>query len=51
MNYEAQVFVELIETGQTDHPHLEASVMEMKIIDEARRQTGIVFPADIIREQ
>ena len=51
MNYEAQVFVELIETGQTDHPHLEASVMEMKIIDEARRQTGIVFPADKIREQ
>lgn len=51
MNYEAEIFAELIKTQQTEHPYLEASLMEMKIIDEARRQTGIVFPADKIREQ
>lgn len=51
MKYETETFLELIGTNQADHPYLEASVIEMKIIDEARRQTGIVFPADKIREQ
>ena len=51
MKYETETFLELIGTNQVDHPYLEASVIEMKIIDEARRQTGIVFPADKIREQ
>ena len=34
-----------------DHQFLRSSEIEMDITDEVRRQTGIVFPADKIREQ
>jgi len=48
MYYEVKEFIELIETGKQEsdinsHHH---SLMTMEIIEEARRQTGIVFPAD-----
>lgn len=51
MKYETIKFVELVEKKQVDHPYLQSSVIEMKIMDEARKQTGIVFPADKIKEQ
>lgn len=46
MVYELTAFARLAAAGQTDHPGLATSAVQMAIIDEARRQTGIVFPAD-----
>ena len=46
MHYEIQEFVRLIENEEIEHPYLEYSRMEMQIMDEVRRQQGIVFPAD-----
>ncbi|NNU83810.1 Gfo/Idh/MocA family oxidoreductase [Geobacillus sp. BMUD] len=48
MYYEAEEFIRLIESGEREsainsHRH---SLWTMEIMDEARRQTGIVFPAD-----
>ncbi|ASS87180.1 Gfo/Idh/MocA family protein [Geobacillus stearothermophilus] len=48
MYYEAQEFIRLIENGEHEsainsHRH---SLWTMEIMDEARKQTGIVFPAD-----
>lgn len=51
MIYETKDFIGLIETKDISHRFLESSRIEMKITDEVRRQTGIVFPADKIREQ
>jgi scyllo-inositol 2-dehydrogenase (NADP+) len=48
MYYEAKEFIELIEKGQLESSinSLDHSLTVMKIIDEARRQLGVVFPAD-----
>lgn len=46
MVHEIRKFAELAEAGTVYHKYLENSRIEMKIIDEARRQQGIVFPAD-----
>lgn len=46
MVYEIRKFAELAEAGNVDHKYLENSRIEMKIIDEARKQQGIIFPAD-----
>lgn len=46
MYYEIQEFIRLIQNDLSAELHNEASVMELKIMDEARRQNGIVFPAD-----
>ena len=46
MVHEIRKFAELAEAGTVNHKYLENSRIEMKIIDEARRQQGIVFPAD-----
>ena len=43
--------IRLIKEHKVDHQFLRASEIEMDITDEVRRQTGIVFPADKIREQ
>jgi scyllo-inositol 2-dehydrogenase (NADP+) len=48
MYYEAKEFIELIQNGKREseinsHHH---SLTTMEIIEEARKQTGIVFPAD-----
>ena len=51
MIYETKDFIQLIREQKTDHRFLEASRIEMDITDEVRRQNGIVFPADKIREQ
>lgn len=46
MHYEVQEFIRLIENEEIEHPYLEYSRMEMQLMDEVRRQQGIVFPAD-----
>lgn len=46
MIYELAAFASLAEKGEYRHPQLAVSAAEMKIIDEIRRQNGIVFPAD-----
>ncbi|MGE6378925.1 Gfo/Idh/MocA family protein [Peribacillus muralis] len=48
MYYEAKEFVELIQQGkkQSDINSFSHSLATMEIMDEARRQIGIVFPAD-----
>lgn len=51
MIFETRDFLELIKTNNVEHPFLESSRIEMEITDEVRRQMGIVFPADKIREQ
>ncbi|RAK19822.1 putative dehydrogenase [Anoxybacillus vitaminiphilus] len=48
MYYEAKEFIELIQSGKREsetnsHHH---SLTTMEIMEEARKQTGIVFPAD-----
>jgi scyllo-inositol 2-dehydrogenase (NADP+) len=48
MYYEAKEFIELIQSGKREseinsHHH---SLITMEIIEEARKQTGVVFPAD-----
>ena len=50
-HYETKDFIRLIKEHKVDHQFLRASEIEMDITDEVRRQTGIVFPADKIREQ
>lgn len=48
MYYEAMHFAELIEKDQTesDINTFDTSLWTMKVLDEARRQVGVVFPAD-----
>ena len=46
MMYELAEFARLAAAGAVEHPGLITSAVQMAVIDEARRQTGIVFPAD-----
>ena len=46
MCYELQTFIDLVKEGKTKHQWTDISVMEMALMDEVRRQQGIVFPAD-----
>ncbi|MGO4111093.1 Gfo/Idh/MocA family protein [Paenibacillus sp. YAF4_2] len=48
MVYEIQSFAELIERGELESPinSFANSLIVMEIMDEARRQIGLVFPAD-----
>ena len=48
MYYEAEEFIRLVQAGQMESAvnSLEASLLVMEIMDEARRQTGLVYPAD-----
>ncbi len=48
--YEILEFLRLIEERQALFSYNEATKMELKLMDEARRQMGIVFPADRILE-
>lgn len=53
MLYEVQSFIELIRSGRTESPvnsHAN-SLAVMEIMDEARRQIGLVFPADLEGER
>ncbi|WP_080845878.1 Gfo/Idh/MocA family protein [Cytobacillus gottheilii] len=48
MYYETKAFIELIKNGKTesDVNSFETSLAVLEIMDEARKQMGIVFPAD-----
>ena len=46
MVYELTEFARLCREGLWENEYLENSVIEMEIIDEVRRQNGIVFPSD-----
>lgn len=48
MVFEVQEFVRLVKAGEVKHRYLEYTLDTMWIIDEVRRQTGIVFPADLV---
>ncbi|MGU9867251.1 Gfo/Idh/MocA family protein [Kluyvera ascorbata] len=47
MLYEAEEFARLVENNEVDHPALEVSRITAKVQTEIRRQTGVVFPADV----
>lgn len=49
MRYEIEAFMEYIRAGKTepDVNRLETSLATMEIMDEARRQFGLVYPADL----
>ena len=44
--FEAKEWARLIEIGKFTDEHIKYSHMCVKVMDEARRQQGIVFPAD-----
>lgn len=46
MYYEIEEFIRLAETKESAKVHNQYSVWELKVMDEARKQMGIVFPAD-----
>lgn len=48
MYYEAKEFIERIQAGEIESPinSYQLSLSVMEIMDEVRKQTGIVFPAD-----
>ena len=46
MKFELEKMVELVREKQIHHPYLDYSLQTLTIIGEARRQNGIVFPAD-----
>ena len=48
MVYELRKLLELIENHQYNHPYLTHSLNAIRVMDEARRQNGIVFDADIL---
>lgn len=48
MVHELAAFARLAAEGAVEHPGLVTSAIQMAVIDEARRQTGIVFPADAL---
>jgi predicted dehydrogenase len=47
MYYEIEKFINLIENNEAPYKYNECSLMELSIMDEARKQMGIKFPADI----
>lgn len=49
MYYEAKEFIELIEAGKTESAinSLANSMLVMEVLDEARKQLGLVYPADL----
>lgn len=50
MCYEIEAFIRAAESGEGAKEHNQYSIWEMQVMDEARRQMGIVFPADKGRE-
>lgn len=51
MIYEIREWRRLIEAHLSGEEHNRYSVMALEIMDEARRQTGLVFPADQARDR
>ena len=50
MLYEAELFAELVDEHLVDHPGLAVSRITSKLLTEIRRQTGVVFPADSVKQ-
>ena len=46
MQYEASVFADLVDNNQVEHPGLERAKLVSNVLTEARKQIGVVFPAD-----
>ncbi|MGY0157106.1 Gfo/Idh/MocA family protein [Edwardsiella tarda] len=46
MEYEAQHFARLIREGNVSHAGVARALCTARLLDEIRRQTGVVFPAD-----
>ena len=46
MYYEVEELIRLIQEGESAEEHNQYSLWELEVMDEARRQMGIVFPAD-----
>lgn len=46
MYYEIQEIIRLIEQGENADAYNHCSVLELEVMDEARKQMGVVFPAD-----
>lgn len=46
MQYEAAVFAHLVENNQVEHSGLERTKRVSEVLTEARKQVGVVFPAD-----
>ncbi|MCI6857740.1 MAG: Gfo/Idh/MocA family oxidoreductase [Eubacterium sp.] len=51
LNYETQEFIKMVKTGLGWEKARDLSLETMKVLDEARRQLSIVFPADIKQEK
>ena len=45
-DYEIEEFIRLAEAKESAEIHNQYSILELKVMDEARKQMGIVFPAD-----
>lgn len=48
MEFELREFARLIQEKQVDHSYIQYSMDTAKVVDEARRQNGIVFQADTV---
>lgn len=48
MVFEVEEFLRLIQENEVEHKYLQYSLDTIRVIDEARRQNGIVFPADLV---
>ena len=46
MYYEVEEFIRLLQEKKDAKAHNQYSLWELEVMDEARRQMGIVFPAD-----
>ena len=44
MSYEIREFIRLIKDKDVNHKNMQYSLDTIRIIDEVRRQNGIVFP-------
>lgn len=47
MYYEVEEFIRLIQTKSNAQEHNQYSLMQLSIMDEVRKQMGIIFPADM----